>query len=86
MALRQNLRQMLLDKLLPGTVVWGSRLVDYEETEHEVHMTLTSSQNKTRQAEQDSIVHCDVLVGADGIRSRVRALRDHKLFGHARGP
>ncbi len=80
---RQDLRQMLLDKLLPGTVVWGKRLADYEEKEHEVQATFTSSQDTERQNEQESVVRCDILIGADGIRSRVRALRDHKLFGHA---
>ena len=84
---RQDLRQMLMNKLRPGTVVWGQRLVDYVEGEHEVQATFTSTENGEgeRNGESgsgNSVVRCDVLVGADGIRSRVRALRDHKLFGH----
>jgi 2-polyprenyl-6-methoxyphenol hydroxylase-like FAD-dependent oxidoreductase len=60
---RQKLRQSLLDALEPGVVRWGKRLERYEETEDGV--TLRFDDGTSEEA--------DILVGADGIFSRVRA-------------
>ena len=60
---RQKLRQSLLDALEPGTVKWGKRLERYEESDDGV--TLVFEDGTTEEA--------GILVGADGIFSRVRA-------------
>ena len=60
---RQKLRQSLLDALEPGVVRWGKRLERYEETEDGV--TLRFDDGTSEEA--------GILVGADGIFSRVRA-------------
>lgn len=60
---RQKLRQSLLDALEPGTVKWGKRLERYEESDDGV--TLMFEDGTTEEA--------GILVGADGIFSRVRA-------------
>lgn len=60
---RQKLRQSLLDALEPGVVQWGKRLERYEET----------SEGVTLLFEDGTVAQADILVGADGIFSRVRA-------------
>ena len=40
---RQDLRRMLLNRLHPGTVIWGKALLDYEETEDGVTAVFTDS-------------------------------------------
>lgn len=57
---RADLRQMLLDSLPEGTVRWGSKV--------------TGVHGRTVTFEDGSTVDADVLVGADGAWSRVRAL------------
>jgi 2-polyprenyl-6-methoxyphenol hydroxylase-like FAD-dependent oxidoreductase len=57
---RADLRQMLLDSLPEGTVRWGSKV--------------TGVHDRTVTFEDGSTVDADVLVGADGAWSRVRAL------------
>ncbi len=71
---RQDLRKMLLVKLKPGTVVWGQKLMSYDERDDSVLATFTDCKDET------NIIECDVLIGADGIRSRVREIRDQKKF------
>lgn len=67
---RQDLRRMLLDRLHPGTVQWGYKLIEYTE-------------NSTGGVELDfgreHTIHADILIGADGFRSTLRQLRDAKL-------
>jgi salicylate hydroxylase len=63
---RQDLRKMLLDRLAPGSVVWGRRVVGYVEQGDVVDAQLDNG----------AVVQADVLVGADGIRSVVRRVRD----------
>ena len=70
---RQDLRQLLLDKLEPGTVVWGSRLVDYEEDEAGVRINFEGQEQGTDKN------RFDVLVASDGIRSSVRLQRDARM-------
>lgn len=63
---RQDLRRMLLDKLHPDTVQWGHRIASCSSTPS--HVSLTFVNGATAKA--------DLLVGADGLRSEVRAHRD----------
>lgn len=57
---RVDLRNMLLDSLPEGTVQWGR--------------TFLRAENERAYFADDSSCHYDLLVGADGARSRVRAL------------
>jgi len=61
---RQALRSMLLAPLLPGTVRWGKTIVRYETDAAGVTMHFSDGSPPERAA---------VLVGADGIRSTIRA-------------
>lgn len=65
---RQDLRQMLLDRVDPGSVVWGHRIVDYVEHDGGVDCKFDNG----------CVVEADILVGAEGIRSTVRRLRDER--------
>ena len=67
---RQDLRQLLIDKLAPGTIEWGRRLSDYREDDAGVLLDWCDG---------STTGPFDVVVGADGIRSRVRELRDLRL-------
>lgn len=70
---RQNLRQMLLNKLPENTVIWGKKLIDYNEFNNNIEMIIEDSNlNK-------EIINTNILIGADGIRSIVRRLRDIKI-------
>ncbi|AEA28661.1 monooxygenase FAD-binding protein [Pseudonocardia dioxanivorans CB1190] len=62
---RTGLRDLLLDSLPAGTVVWGHRL-DRADTRPDGTPRLTFADGTT--------AGCDVLVGADGAWSRVRPL------------
>ena len=92
---RQDLRRMLLEKLTDGTVLWGHKLITLAEAENGVTLEFESNMydgvhdenliavgngngnSKTR-------VHftADLVVGADGIHSRVRQLRDSNLTAY----
>jgi hypothetical protein len=73
---RQDLRMMLIRKLQPGTIVWGMKLLSFTEAKDCVTICITS------RTDPDSVVSVSsrVLVGADGIRSTVRQLRDEVFF------
>jgi salicylate hydroxylase len=82
---RQNLRKMMLDRLNPGTVRWGMKLLDYTESskcvtaqfQHEnSDVGDLTPENPVKTIEDVSV---DILVGADGIRSVVRQLRSQKV-------
>lgn len=77
---RQELRRLLLDRLDPDTVRWGHRFVGYEEHNAGdgggVTVVLRTDDG------EDVRARASVLIGADGIRSRVR--RD--LVGEDRTP
>ncbi len=74
---RQDLRAMLLSRLVPGTVRWGHRLQGYEESLECVTATFDIDDGKTYKSIQ---VRSQVLIGADGLNSIVRVLRDEKEF------
>lgn len=82
---RQELRRILLQRLAPGTVKWGRRLVSYKDTIESVTLefecTVATSSNPTHQNQSDEpqqkeVVVADVVVGADGIHSKIRQSRD----------
>jgi 2-polyprenyl-6-methoxyphenol hydroxylase-like FAD-dependent oxidoreductase len=72
---RQSLRQMILDRLKPNTLTWGYSLKDFKEN--------TDTNNVTLEFTNGEFVDADIVVGADGIRSVVRSLRDEKLKIHS---
>lgn len=60
---RNELRRLLLSRVPPGAVQWGSRVVGHREVENgKVAVELESGK----------VEHAAILVGADGIRSAVR--------------
>lgn len=61
---RGPLRELLLDSLLPDTVVWDSQLLALEEAGNGWRMTFANG----------SVAHADLVVGADGANSKVRPL------------
>jgi len=80
---RQELRRILLEKLRPGTVKWGYQLTKYCELQQNGSMEALGHESG-RHVEMTFICHdqgcsekitknASVLVGADGIRSVVRA-------------
>ena len=92
---RQRLREALLAQLLPESVQWGYRLSHYEE--HCLSASDTSSSGSVRggvtlhfevgslgaSPSCSAAVHADVLVGADGIRSVVRAQKLVRVPGES---
>lgn len=92
---RQNLRKMMLDRLNPGTVRWGMKLLDYTESsncvtaqfQHENSESSEASEQTFESHDLNSVnrtkaieeISVDILVGADGIRSVVRQLRSQKV-------
>jgi salicylate hydroxylase len=68
---RQDLRQMLLDKLAPGTVHWNHKCENVEEIQDQDCVNVYFDNGNHVQA--------DLVVGADGLRSRVRRLRDQSV-------
>ncbi|KAJ1416220.1 hypothetical protein B484DRAFT_454335 [Ochromonadaceae sp. CCMP2298] len=75
---RQDLRRMLIDQLEPGTILWGRTLQDYFESDQCVYVTLVRRDAGAGEDKTEAM-STFVLVGADGIRSVVRRLRDEKL-------
>jgi 2-polyprenyl-6-methoxyphenol hydroxylase-like FAD-dependent oxidoreductase len=61
---RMVLRQLLIDSLEPGTIQWSSKLVAVRALEESRELTFADG----------SVVIADLVVGADGAWSRVRAL------------
>jgi 2-polyprenyl-6-methoxyphenol hydroxylase-like FAD-dependent oxidoreductase len=72
----QVLRQLLLDALIPGTVVWNANFMDYAEGKgrHVLDVRFTKSNNDEVGISQYCI-GANILVGADGIWSSVRRFK-----------
>jgi salicylate hydroxylase len=81
---RQELRRMLLERLAPGTVHWGQKLLGYSEDRDGITAMFAPANGSANTSEQTGTaplaVRCDVLVGADGLHSVVRQLRDAEEF------
>lgn len=75
---RQDLRQLLIDKLKPGTIQWGKRLKDYVEDDNGVRLIWEESGVNVIDGGSDAQAF-DIVIGADGLRSIVRQLRDKKM-------
>ena len=78
---RQVLRKMLLKRLKPGTVVWDSRLRGFQQCADPADGGASSVRLAFEPRADGSAHPADgscvaLLVGADGVRSRVRALLD----------
>lgn len=71
---RQDLREMLLQQLKPGTVQWSRKLLSITDNPDCEHVEL-------RFEGRDEPDRAHVVVGADGIRSQVRHLRDTAVMG-----
>lgn len=71
---RKVLRQMLLDRLEPGTVRWGMSVIDFADSaDPEGKVTISIAKAATGPAVEE--IKADVLVAADGIRSKIRSVR-----------
>lgn len=81
---RQDLRMMLIRKLKPDTIMWGYSLRGY--TENKDFVALTFDNLIPGNSTQVTTIRACVLVGADGIRSIVRQLRDQKHFKYLKSP
>lgn len=68
---REDLRKMLLDSLVRGTVIWGKRMLTVHEESSHVLIEFEDISTGLKMIE-----NADVVIGADGIRSTVRAKRD----------
>lgn len=76
---RQDLRMMLMQKLQPNTIQWGYSVDDYTEYNDCVAVQFRrhfSDNSPVETVEVKSLV----VVGADGIRSKLRHLRDMRHF------
>ena len=76
---RQLLRQMLLEKLAPGTVQWGYKLEDFHEYRDRIEVNFSQSTGLSSSSSSVAkVMDVDLLIGADGIRSIVRQIRDRQ--------
>ena len=78
---RQDLRYMMIRKLKKGTLQWGMKILDYRETEDYVDIDFDCFPNENSKGNCSNArktVRTHLLVGADGIGSIVRRLRDMK--------
>lgn len=64
-----TLEEMMLQKArsLGGELSFYHELVSYEQNEHGVIATI-----RNRETEEESIIHCDYVIAADGAKSKIR--------------
>jgi len=76
---RQDLRLMLIQQLKAGTIIWGKTIEDYKEDEN--LLTISFATQSSCRGNERILEHqkARILVGADGLRSTVRRLRDEKV-------
>ena len=72
---RQVLRQMLLDRLSPGSVIWGARLAGFEELTLPAATGDDGGGGVALTFESGERLEAVALVGADGVHSLVRRRR-----------
>jgi 2-polyprenyl-6-methoxyphenol hydroxylase-like FAD-dependent oxidoreductase len=70
---RQILRLRMLEKVAPGTIKWGCRMSNFEETHIGVKVFL----------DDGSTIDACLLIGSDGIFSTTRRLLNLNVKGHA---
>jgi len=58
---RQELRQLLLDRLKPDTIVWGKKFKSFENEDESIMVHFESGES----------IQAELLIGADGIYSGV---------------
>ena len=73
---RQQLREVLCARVAPDSIHWSHVLQSIDEAEDHVLATFADG----------TTCKCDILVGCDGVRSRVRELREAKLRPALRRP
>ena len=73
---RQQLREVLLERVDPSTINWNHQLSRVDESDDQVVATFTNG----------ATCRCQALVGCDGVRSRVRELREARLPIELRRP
>ena len=66
---RQQLREVLLERVDESAVKWNHQLARVDESDDQVVATFTNG----------AVCKCAALVGCDGVRSRVRELREAQL-------
>eukprot|EP00941_MAST-03F_sp_MAST-3F-sp1_P004956 g4956.t1 len=69
---RQRLRQLLFESLLPDTVKWGHRIIGYTEN---IGKGVDIDIDVGCKGKNQKRIHVDILVGADGIFSKVREVK-----------
>jgi hypothetical protein len=74
---RQDLRKIILNKLSVGTCLWGYKLIKYDIQSDGINLIFETGEDGNP-AYQVFKVH--ILVGADGIHSTVRNLRDSQYL------
>jgi len=90
---RDALLKIMRDHLPSGSIRWGHRLESFEEMEGGVWLKFCSSGNRCDENSKDLDMiespppfFASVLVGADGLRSRVRSLALSRSLGGASPP
>jgi salicylate hydroxylase len=73
---RQQLREVLLERVAPAAVHWNHQLARVDESDSDVVATFANGAR----------CRCAALVGCDGVRSRVRELREARLPIELRRP
>ena len=73
---RQQLREVLLERVEPSTINWNHQLARVDESDGDVVATFANG----------ATCKCAALVGCDGVRSRVRELREARLPIEQRRP
>lgn len=86
---RQELRQIMINKLNELNkynkenninsycdFIWNKKFINYIENDDEVILTFQEINNKDKDHIEYINIKCSVLIGADGLRSKVRELRD----------
>ena len=75
---RQAVRKIMLNKLRPNTVQWSKRLVHYTDHDNEEK---SAKSGVTVIFDDGTNDHLDLLVGADGVRSRLFQTTPAKYMG-----
>lgn len=78
---RQNLRQLLMEMLHPGTIQWGHKFVGYsgqssnDDSSQDQPSLQVRFRRRSNDCDEEVSTTASVLVGCDGIRSSVRSAK-----------